>query len=131
MNRHGFLVFFAFLVGLVTVLTFAVVVFADCVEVVRTKHYLPYISKDIEGPDRCSEDDPLGPCYGRLVTVTNPKKTSQVVEVECRPNLVTARSVIGPGRQVTFDLGHGNGFLSKDQCVIKKCYRWRGEPVEP
>lgn len=129
--RNSLLIALSFIVLMSVFLISAVLAFAGCPESLKTPHHTPYISKDAEGFDRCAGDDPLGPCFGRLVTVTNPTKASQVVEIECRPGLVTARSVIGPRRSVTFDLGYGNGFLDKGQCVITKCYRWKGEPVEP
>lgn len=93
------------------------------------KNKIPYVTKDVPSTDRCLPDDPNGPCIGRLITVKNPMRKTQVVTVECQGHLLRTSAVIRPGRRVTFDLGSGSASLDKEQCAVLSFWPWDGKTV--
>lgn len=49
----------------------------------------PYVCGDWPSKDTCFEDDPLGPCPGRLIKVCNPQKKNLWVHIGCGPEVMT------------------------------------------
>ena len=64
----------------------------------------PYIVKDVAGKNTCSENDPLGPCPGRMVTIENPLRKAVNVVLNCGADLDKPAVDVPAGTRLTVDI---------------------------
>lgn len=78
----------------------------------------PYVTADTASADRCTPDDPKGPCPGRRLVVRNPTRWHVDVVVGCEGERLEEEVSLPPRRSAVLDLGSGNGALAKGQCGL-------------
>lgn len=91
--------------------------------------YRPYIVQDVNGQNQCEEDDPLGPCYDRRITIVNPLKLTVFVKLDCGIEFLTKAESYIPGKGVVTIAINTAGFvggLRKGECKIKLWKEWGG-----
>lgn len=47
------------------------------------KRDAPWIVSARQGENKCTENDPLGPCYSRLLLIENPLKDPVILKLDC------------------------------------------------
>jgi hypothetical protein len=88
----------------------------------------PYITSDEPGVDRCTEDDPLGPCRDRVIHVKNPSKWAQEVEITCGPGILSnVKGTVVGHQEGIFIVSSSEipGGLRQGQCQILTVRRYQ------
>ncbi len=108
------------------IILYSIVAVIAAVCYVKTAHAedKPVIQSDLQSKkDHCQKDDPIGPCFGRLLVIKNPLNRHVTVTVQCNTEIpFTVKKAVLKNSTGTLEVGFNAGLLDKDQCIITKWY---------